>query len=668
MGGQQPFLYDRASQYSFSGPTDKVFDPKAVSRASWTPTAPRPKQEGPLINAKELNKHPDSYVILPYGNINAKPMSPRTKNKVKYTRWMQLLLRFASLLGALGMLFCVICIKGTSTTLGWIIRIPPSVAILHTLYGIYHLFRASKARTPASTASYMIFAAIIDAGIIPFCVFTALIAQEQLPEPSYAPGRWQTLFNNDPDTFRILFATYILSIVNGGMHLTSLAISIYLATLFRKISKLPPDMNPLEDNLTSRHKRNKSSISTVLSDVSITKQDSHLSAPLMDPPRTVPFLQTRNDSNISLTTPYNRSTHASRTNLPSQIYQQPSSQRASQIYQEPRSARASRIFQEPPSQRSSHTILPRSDTDSPTKRSSYYTADSRPNSTRPTSAVSRPQSATPSITPSQASSNNWTSYPSPISSPEPPPSPHGDREPKLPTLIPEFQHLRPNSKKESSNYSFYKPLVFPNAENNENTNSVLPRPLEMNPPTPPVPSDNKVSFNNKRPLSSTVGTGNSKSNTGLRSFSFEASYPERNVGRPQKTTERPRQTPAPLPLSAAAVRRQSFGLGLEPAGSQKGPPLPLSSANVRRQSFGLALGLAGAGGANGKERFYGDLNAAAVIGGGREGRAEGRVVSSGRSLKGLSGLAIGKIRGRIVSGKGMEEGKGNGKSGAMYYG
>lgn len=66
MGGQQPFLYDRASQYSFSGPTDKVFDPKAVSRASWTQPEPvaRPKQEGPLINAKEFNKHPDSYFIV----------------------------------------------------------------------------------------------------------------------------------------------------------------------------------------------------------------------------------------------------------------------------------------------------------------------------------------------------------------------------------------------------------------------------------------------------------------------------------------------------------------------------------------------------------------------------------------------------------------------------
>ena len=51
-------------------------------------------------------------------------MSPRTKTNVKYLRWFQLLLRSVALLGALGMLVCVICIKGTSSTLGWIIRIP----------------------------------------------------------------------------------------------------------------------------------------------------------------------------------------------------------------------------------------------------------------------------------------------------------------------------------------------------------------------------------------------------------------------------------------------------------------------------------------------------------------------------------------------------------------
>lgn len=53
-------------------------------------------------------------------------MSPRTKSKVKWTRYTQLFLRICELLAAAGMLFCVICIKGTDASTGWIIRVPVS--------------------------------------------------------------------------------------------------------------------------------------------------------------------------------------------------------------------------------------------------------------------------------------------------------------------------------------------------------------------------------------------------------------------------------------------------------------------------------------------------------------------------------------------------------------
>lgn len=123
MGVEPPFLYDPPSRYSFTGPTDKSFNPKAVTRASWSPP-PRHvrRQQGPLI--ENINRHPDSYLIVPYGNINVKPMNPRTKKTVKYTRLLQLFLRICALLGAVGMLVCVICIKGTQDTVGWIIRVP----------------------------------------------------------------------------------------------------------------------------------------------------------------------------------------------------------------------------------------------------------------------------------------------------------------------------------------------------------------------------------------------------------------------------------------------------------------------------------------------------------------------------------------------------------------
>ena len=70
------------------------------------------------------------YSSSPYGNLNWKPMSPRTKTKVKYVRWMQLFFRICALLAAMGMLVCVICIKGTNATEGWIIRVPVCIITL----------------------------------------------------------------------------------------------------------------------------------------------------------------------------------------------------------------------------------------------------------------------------------------------------------------------------------------------------------------------------------------------------------------------------------------------------------------------------------------------------------------------------------------------------------
>lgn len=111
----------------------------------------------------------------------------------------------------------------------------------------------------------------------------------------------------------------------GGLYLVSLSLSLWLAWAFRKISLMPPDMNPLEDNLTARpkHKRNKSSMTTLASNYS----DKRLSTPLENRPRseishtdasrapTVPFAHTREGSSISL------GSRDSRRDLPSRQYQ-----------------------------------------------------------------------------------------------------------------------------------------------------------------------------------------------------------------------------------------------------------------------------------------------------------------------------------------------------------
>lgn len=52
--------------------------------------------------------------------------------------------------------------------------------------------------------------------------------------------------------------------ITGFLHLITLVLTIWLFQMFLKIVQLPPDMNPLEENMASRtrHKRNNSSIAS----------------------------------------------------------------------------------------------------------------------------------------------------------------------------------------------------------------------------------------------------------------------------------------------------------------------------------------------------------------------------------------------------------------------
>lgn len=120
MGRWQPYLYNAQRNSAYDVP--EVFNPKAVTMASrQPPESPKKKQDGPLIN---FNRHPDSYLILPYGKTNAKPMNPKVNMWIKSTRWFQLFLRVLTLFGAIGALLCGIFVRGALTTEGYIIRIP----------------------------------------------------------------------------------------------------------------------------------------------------------------------------------------------------------------------------------------------------------------------------------------------------------------------------------------------------------------------------------------------------------------------------------------------------------------------------------------------------------------------------------------------------------------
>ena len=434
---------------------------------------------------------------------------------------------------------------------------------------------------------------MIDAGLIPFISFTALISHTQSIEPLNAPGHWSTLFGSDEATTSIVFAIFNTSVVTGVFHLVSLAISIYLGVIFRKISRLPPDMNPLEDNLTSRHKRNKSSLLDNRSSQISTSTDktpgANIEDPLMASP-TVPFMRTRKDSysNAEGISHPNTSARASRTDIATPFYDQPPADRspytkirgpfydlplsqhssrakmqsqsddqshslndnsyanpagapnlttnrmlsrtdlATPFYEQPPAHRSTRTEiqgpfydQHPPSHRSSRTMFPvLSQGESPPKTSSQSTvirAPTKPSSiysdpTNPTNqnnqpiikrsltksssiystntmttiGTNRPASTRPRSTAPSLPDDNWITHPSP--SPSPSPSP-----PR------ELKHLL--------NKSSYQPLSqtspFEYTANNENF-----RPLEMNPPTPPINKQKAKSVPSLEQRVLTPGSGN----------------------------------------------------------------------------------------------------------------------------------------------------------------
>ncbi|KAM0354105.1 hypothetical protein ACHAPU_001140 [Fusarium lateritium] len=317
---QAPFLYSAVSNDSrFPEPK---FDPKAVTRASWTPPSPRKKHDGPLVS---FNRHPDMHEVLTYRTNEYASMSPRSKGFIKWLRHVQSALRVLQLVAALGLLALMVLIDKVPTLEGWVLRITPGVVILHCVYGIYHLSRDAAGRSPASSASYQLFSGVTDVGVAPLYAFGALSVRTK-------SEIWITRLSNQSlmDTFKpTLFYTFVAA---GGLHVISLAIAGWLGFMFRKISLMPPDMNPLESHLTARpmHKKNKSSVmsaSTMASDVRMSTPRSARRESLVpqegihegiEPPRAIPFQHTRNGSSTTVGTRNSRSQFP-----PSPQYQRP---------------------------------------------------------------------------------------------------------------------------------------------------------------------------------------------------------------------------------------------------------------------------------------------------------------------------------------------------------
>ncbi|KAH8911352.1 hypothetical protein BR93DRAFT_943364 [Coniochaeta sp. PMI_546] len=305
----------------YDGFPSTPFDPKAVTRASFQAKRPRPKPDGPLVN---FNRHPDAHEAPQQRSFYWKPMSGATKWWIKATRVIQLCLRVLELIAAIGVFVMFILMTNTGDLVAWVMRITAVVVMLHCVYGIFHLSRAAGARTPGSSGAYHTFSAITDLVVLPLYAYGALSVRNNGAE-------WTTLLTDQWPLEYFLPATYYTLIGSGGAHLLSLTISLWLALMFRRIHKMPPDMNPLESHLTARtsHKRNKSSVATTSTYADTiekrysTPVEEHRRSgqPYEDVtrPPTVPFMHTRQGSETSLRSSLR--TRDSRTDLPARQYQ-----------------------------------------------------------------------------------------------------------------------------------------------------------------------------------------------------------------------------------------------------------------------------------------------------------------------------------------------------------
>lgn len=170
----------------------------------------------------------------------------------------------------------------------------------------------------------------MDVALIPLYIYITLASNSnrQLPVPQYkADGeevngdwRWTSFFDTQADTNLLLQITFLASAVMSGLHLISCTFDLYLIVIFRKISNLPPDMNPLEDNLTSRrstkhkYKNSDATLTGSMSDLSDAekKRLAHLSGSTLNDScnsvakdsfmesRSIPFGQSRTGSKTNL--------------------------------------------------------------------------------------------------------------------------------------------------------------------------------------------------------------------------------------------------------------------------------------------------------------------------------------------------------------------------------
>ncbi|KAF3901972.1 hypothetical protein ABW21_db0203594 [Orbilia brochopaga] len=295
------------------------FNPKAVQNAAQHPSAPRQLPTGPFIDAVPAGKYHIQAGMSMEKHLQRQSdiqIARRTVRALKASRWVMLAARLMQLFVAIGLVGLLIILRGMDYINGWIMRVPPAVAIVHVMYAVYHNIRDPKSRPPKSSANYALFAAASDCCLIPFYVFIALWTwqqhQQMLADPLNTDN-WVTVFDktNTELSQLLVFIVFCIACAGGGLMIFTIMLGMFIAIVFRRISHLPPDMNPLDNStytsLTARPSSKRFSKSSNSSEETLEK-------PLNNTRRSVPFLEVRT-KNGELSWEYTKDSEQAKSNI-----------------------------------------------------------------------------------------------------------------------------------------------------------------------------------------------------------------------------------------------------------------------------------------------------------------------------------------------------------------
>ncbi|KAI5844842.1 hypothetical protein BZA05DRAFT_408657 [Tricharina praecox] len=215
------------------------FNPKAVTQAFQAArnAAPKPAQHGPFINLDASNS-----TLLPRPALR-EGACPVSKKLITIARYVSIFLRLLQLLGAMGLLVCLLFIREIEFATGWICRVPPAVAVVHLIYALYHLTGSYRLKTPGSSKVYFLLASALDVALISLYTYIGILSWRQ--HAAGADRSWSTIFHEPSGAdATIVFSVFLLVCCSGGLKALTLGLSLYLIHCFRQLEVLPPDHNP----------------------------------------------------------------------------------------------------------------------------------------------------------------------------------------------------------------------------------------------------------------------------------------------------------------------------------------------------------------------------------------------------------------------------------------